>query len=65
MLGEGIVDDADFRFEVSNEGHRDGNVGMRVDEVGCAINRVNNEGRGRAQASRCRGLFTEEAMGNE
>ena len=65
MLGKGIVNDANFRLEVSHEGHRDGYVGVCVDEIGCAINRVNNESRRCAQASGCRGLFTEKAIGDQ
>ena len=42
--GEGVVDDADEGDEVVGEGEGDGDVGVRVHEVGCAVDGVADEG---------------------
>ena len=44
MLDEGIVDDADERFELVGEGEGDGDVGMAVYEVGGSVYGVDYEG---------------------
>ena len=46
VLGEGVVDDADEWGAVVGEGERDGHVGVAVDEVGCAVDGVDDEGGG-------------------
>lgn len=41
--GEGVVDDADGGDEVDGEAERDGDVGVAVDEVGGAVDGVDDE----------------------
>lgn len=46
VLGERVVDDADDGFVGDDEGHGDGDVGVGVDEVGGAVDGVDDEGGG-------------------
>lgn len=46
MVGEGVVDDADEGDEVVDEGEGDADVGVGVDEVCGAVDRVDHEGGG-------------------
>lgn len=65
VLCEGIIDDADEGFELVGEGERDGDVGMSVDEVCGAVDRVDYEGWGWGEAAGSRGFFAEEAVRRE
>lgn len=45
-LSKRIIDDSDDGFLVDCEAERDGDVGPSVEEVGCAVDRVDDEGGG-------------------
>lgn len=57
ILSEGIVDDADERFELVGEGEGDGDVGMSVHEIGGSVYWVDYEGWGGGEAARRGGFF--------
>ncbi len=62
-LREGIVDNADRGDEVNGEAERDADVGVGMDEVCCAVDRVDDErwvsGKKRARSV---GFFAHEAF---
>ncbi len=65
VLGEGVVDDADEGAAVVGEGEGDGDVRVGVDEVGGAVDGVDDEGWGGGEVAGCGGFFAEEAGGRE
>ena len=65
MRGERIVDDANERDEIVDEGERDADVGVGVDEVGRAVDGVDDEcGGGGEVEAWVVGFFAEEAGGD-
>ena len=57
VLNEGIVDDADERFELVGEGEGDGDVGVGVHEVSGSVYGVDYKGWRGSKAAGCGGFF--------